>query len=227
MKTFINTIGLVLFILFTFISCGSDSTIDTPTDKDYTVYEDAEDGSIARWEELGERGLPIQNIELGSNGSKRSIFLRENWRRDDDGNFTKDENGFAINDAHYELPNHNNHQFILEFDKMKKEADITYCFTIGVKLDTKEGERHISFNTFYDKENIEANAQWIINDSVKELVFPLSMDYVNITNVWKHLKFDLTEYLEKLDPGNEIYEVTAFYFQGGDDYLDNIRLSSE
>jgi hypothetical protein len=221
-------------MLFTFISC-SDSTRDN-IDGDNpineysihdTIYEDAEDGTIDRWEELNERGIPIQNVEIGANGSNRSIFLRDNWRRDNDGNYIKDENGFPINDAHYELPIHNNHQFILEFDKMKKEADITYCFTIGVKLDTKDGERHISFNPFYDKEDMEANAQWILDGSVKELVFPLSMDYVDITNVWEHLRFDLVDYLNILDPGNEIIEVTAFYFQGGDDYLDNIQFSSE
>jgi len=222
LKIFINFISLTLFVLFTFISCGSNTFIDA------TVYEDAEDGSTSKWEVW--EGYPIQNVEIGANGSSRSIFVEENWLRNEDGSFIKDDNDFPINGAHYELPIHNNYQFILEFDKMRKaveETELQYCFTVGVKLNTKDGERHISFNTFYDKENIEANAQWIIDGTVKELVFPLSMDYVDIENVWKHLQFNLVDYLNRLDPGNEIIEVTAFYFQGGDDYLDNIRLVSE
>jgi len=218
----------MLFAILNFTSCGSDSVQEENyysfADSD-SIYETAEDGSVDNWSVFA--GHPIENIKIGANGSNRSIFVRENWLRNEDGSYATNEYGFPINDAHYELSIDNNYQFILEFDKMKKEAKTMHCFTLGVKLETEYGERHILFDPFYDKEGMEANTQWIMDGSVKELIFPLSMDYVNIGNVWKHLRLDLNDYLHQFEPDNNINTITAFYFQGGDDYLDNIRLVSE
>lgn len=227
MKKIFNMYISLFIILLTFTSCGSDnnaSMFPYTFNKDDTIYEDAEDGKIGRWQVI--QGHPVENVADGANGSARSILLRENWLRDGKGEFQLNENGFPINDAHYELPLNNDTQFIIEFDKKKKESEEQFCFTVGIKLETQLGERLLSFNPFYAREGMQADTQ-ILDDNVLEFVFPLSMDYVDIGGVWKHLRFDLVKYLHQFEPDNEILLVTAFYFQGGDDYLDNIRLVSE
>jgi hypothetical protein len=227
LKSFIYILGI---ILFTFNSCGSGGSGNSPIlnydiPEDATIYEDAEDGSIERWEV--QQGHPVQNVKIGSNGSERSIYLRENWLRDENDNYILSEDGYPTNGAHYEIAMHNDNQFILEFDKMKKHDKIKYCFTVGVKLLTDYGTRYISFNPFYDKEGMDARAQWLLDGTVRELNFPLSMSYVKVTNVWKHLRFNLSDYLHQFEPDNHIISVNAFYFEGGNDYLDNILLTSE
>jgi len=231
MRKLINFSVIVPFILFTLLACGSNRSADTNefysfNDSD-TIYETAEEGNTSKW--LESDGLEIQNVEEGSNGSSRSILVKENWLRDENGDLKKSENGNLTNLAHYELPMNNEKQFILEFDKMRKIGgnDISYCFTVGVKLDTEYGERLISFNTFFDLAKMDSMEQWLVEDMVKEMVFPLSMNYVNEVNTWKRLRFDLEASLHEFEPDNKINKVISFYFQGGDDYLDNIRLVSE
>ncbi len=235
MKIFINFLAISFFLLFTFTSCQSTENSPKYKQLNYsfndsdTMYEDAEDGSIKRWAIL--QGFPIQNVAIGSNGSNRSIFLRQNWLLEDDGSFTKDENGYPINAAHYELKLENKKQFIIEFDIMKKEARLKHSFTLGVEVDTKLGKRHISFNTYYDYIKASPIEQWISNNTIKEMVFPLSkdysVDYITIGNAWKHVRLDIEQYLQEYEPENEIIEMRKFYFQGGDNYLDNIRLVSQ
>ncbi len=225
MKTFLH-LTLLIFISSIFISCGSNRSGENYynfNDSD-SIYWDGEDGTIGNWQ-LWE-GHPIENVEKGANGSKRSILLRENWIGDDGDDYES-----YINGASYHLPIGNDFQSILEFDKMKKRGKkINHCFIAGVKTTTNYGERWISFNTFYDLKKYEANSQWfdVGDKSVVEFVFPLSMDeYVTQDSVWKHLRFDLNSYLQKFEPDNKIISVESFYFEGGDDYLDNIRLVSE
>ncbi len=221
---------VTIFLLFTLISCSSDKKEDSldvsyTLNPDDTVYEDAEDGNTSRW--LKSWGYAIENVEGGANGSKRSIFVREDWLREDNGSLLTTEEGYNVNLAHYELPMENSRQFILEFDKKRAIIDPSYCFSVGVKVETKMGERHITFNTWFDQEKMEPIEQWLVEEKIKELVFPLSMEYVKDAGRWKRLRFDLTKYLHKFEPDNEIVKVISFYFQGGDDYLDNIRLVSK
>ncbi len=235
MKKFINFLTLSSFIIFTFISCkGAEKTpvfgeLSYSFNASDTMYEDAEDGSVSKW--VVKQGFPVQNVPIGSNASARSIFVRQNWLLNDDGNFTKDENGYPINAADYELTLENKKQFILEFDIMKKEARLKHSFTLGVKINTKLGERDISFNTYFDFAKSPPIEQWIFGNTVKEMVFPLSKDYsedyISIGDVWKHVRLDIREYLHVFEPNNEIIEMKVFYFQGGDNYLDNIRLVSQ
>jgi hypothetical protein len=119
----------------------------------------------------------------------------------------------------------NNWQFILEFDKMKKRSDSQYCFSTGVTVETEYGVRYLTFNTYFDKQGYSAITQEI-GEGI-EMVFPLSMSYVDDGGIWKHLKFDLNDYLHRFEAGNTIYSIRNFYFQGGNDYLDNIRLTSK
>ncbi len=225
MKTFLY-LTLLLFTSFIFISCGSDRSGENYysfNDSD-SIYWDGEDGTIGNWQLW--QGHPIENVAKGANGSKRSILLREDWIGEDGDDYES-----YINGASYHLPIQNDYQTILEFDKMKKRGEkINHCFIVGVKTITEYGERWISFNTFYDLRKIDASSQWFDteNGSVLEFVFPLSMnEYVTQDSVWKHLRFDLNSYLQQFEPDNKILSIESFYFEGGDDYLDNIRLVSQ
>jgi len=257
MKKFSISLVLAFMVIFSFSACDStrakQQTVDDSISNNYntsesyqqqdieenddkplvydisppTVYEDGEDGETSRWAVW--QGHAIANADIGADGSNHSIFVRHNWLYTDAGDSVLDENGFPINAAHYQLDMYNDHQFILELDKMKKGGynGNNYCFSMGVKLATNYGVRYITFNPYYERESIEQSEQYIMNGEVKELTFPLSMSYVLDTGVWQHLRFDLNNYLHQFEPNNQITEVLSFYFQGGDDYLDNIRLLSE
>lgn len=205
------TIPALLITLF-LTSCGGSGTKKTT----YTLYEDGEDGLVERWEVRD--GLAIENVQSGANGSKRSIYLKQNWDLSDPEH--------PINNANYILAMENDHEFIVEFDKMKIARDELYCFTTGATVETDQGVRHISYDTFYDREGYDAITQEFSDGSI-EMVFPLSMSYVNDSNVWKHVRLDLAKELHRFEPENNIIKVIQFYFQGGDDYLDNIQLVSK
>jgi len=220
-----NYLSLLIIAIIMLSGCGSTSTeLRYPIPKEASMYEDAEDGLVKRWEIKD--GFSVENVETGANGSDRSIFVKQNWLLDDDGEFLKDENGFAINAAYYELKINNDKQYVLQFDKMKIDSDRTYCFTVGAKVDTTNGIRYISFNTFYDRQHMEQDSV-LLDDDVKEFISPLSMSYVNDTNVWKHIRLDLPKYLHNFEPNNHILSVKTFYFQGGNDYLDNIYFTAK
>ncbi|MCH9812624.1 MAG: hypothetical protein K0U47_01630 [Epsilonproteobacteria bacterium] len=226
MKYIINIYTLTFIALFTFTACGGSDTTQQLIENNHTqipqdnasVYETAENGSIDKWELWS--GFEIENVPDGANGSSRSIFVKANWTQDAEGNHK--------NEAHYELPlaEPNYSQFILEFDKKKKVSETLHCFTVGMTVETENGKRHLSYNPFLDRENIPASRHAFDNGEI-EIVLPLSMEYVDEAGVWKHLRLDLREALHHFEPDNDITAVTSFYFQGGDDYLDNIRLVSE
>lgn len=220
MKHIFYTISFILFIAFNFTACGSDNSRSTPNyytfnDSD-SIYETAEDGSVDKWQTWAgfESYDHIENVDIGANGSDRSIFIRNEWIDD----FT--------NISNFKLPLNNDYQFILELDQMKKHAENKHCFIVGVHLDTEWGTRYISFSTYFALEMRTPSIQTYEN-GIKEMNFPLDMKYVDQTNVWQHMRFNLTDYLHQFEPGNNILNVEAFTFQGGDDYLDNIRLVSE
>ena len=123
----------------------------------------------------------------------------------------------------------NTTQKILHLDHMKKisKDNKLYSFTLSVEVQTKLGKRMLSFNTYYDKMKFEPDSQNYDDVDYIELVYPLDMKYVSQHDKWQHIRIDLTEYLHKLEPQNEILSVNAFVFEGGDDYLDNISLSSD
>ncbi len=219
---------LFLFIIYAtlFNGCGNNSR-DLPyvTPEDTTIYEDAEDGSTQRWEII--EGFDVENVDIGANGSERSILVKQNWLVDENNNYIHDDNGFAINEAYYQLQINNDNQFVLHFDKMKIDnADRKYCFTVGARVATDYGIRYISFNTFYDRLKMDPDSIEL-DDGSKEFTFPLSMSYVNDTNVWRHIRLDLPKYLHKFEPNNNIQSVETFYFQGGNDYLDNIYFTTK
>ncbi len=220
-------------LIISFIGCGtptnSISTITETSNQVHntqTIYEDAEDGSNQKWE-VWEGPYDVEVVNFGANNSKHAIFLRENWHKVD---------GKFISGVYYRLTNKehtlwdNSTQKVLHFDHMKqRSADgRLYCFTVSVEIDTTFGRRMISFNTFYDKQHYDAESiDSSDTDYEKELVFPLTMSYVNNTNKWRHLSFNIEDYLHRLEPDNDLVAINAFVFNGGDDYLDNIALASE
>ncbi len=223
MKIF-NTIFFLLFSLFFIAGCGSGSSKnDTANNK--TIYEDAENALVDKWQvTLGP--YEVLNIETGAQGSNRSIFLRHDWH---------EQNGHMVSGVSYRLTNeegtdwNNTTQKILHLDHMKKisKDNKLYSFTLSVEVQTKLGKRMLSFNTYYDKMKFEPDSQNYDDVDYIELVYPLDMKYVSQYDKWQHIRIDLTEYLHKLEPQNEILSVNAFVFEGGDDYLDNISLSSD
>lgn len=223
MKNIIYTILFTISILFNFTACGSNKRTDNIKEQNYytfndtdTIYETGEDNSTDRWETWAgfDSYDHIQNVGFGANGSNRAIFFRKEWINE------------YTNISNFKLPLYNDYQFIVEFDHMKKEAENKHCFIIGIQMDTDWGTRYLSFSTFFDMKNMEPTTETYDN-GITEMNFPLSMDYVNDGGVWKNLRFDLANYLHQFEADNNIIAITAFTFQGGDDYLDNIRLVSE
>ncbi len=213
----------LLFSLFFVTACGSSSDNNGGT-TDKTLYEDAENGLVDKWEvTLGP--YEVLNVQEGAQGSSRSIFLRHDWHK---------ENGKMISGVSYRLTNenatpwNNTTQKVLHLDHMKKVSgdNKTYSFTISVETMTKLGKRMLSFNTYYDKMKMDPSSQSYPDVDYIELTYPLNLQYVKEFDTWQHIRLDLQEYLHQLEPQNEIIAINAFVFEGGDDYLDNISLAS-
>ncbi len=215
------TIPLFLFSILILAGCGGGGV-----SSEYAVvkvYENGEDGSTKRWERYEKCPYDAENVEGGANGSGRSIYLRQNWVKQPDGNYT--------NEAGYKLllPDgsywHDTLRTILDFDKKKHISpdEMLYCFDCGVEVKTAKGPRRLVFSTWYDKNNYPAEKK-VFSDII-EYTFPLSMEYVEHPDVWQHLHFDLNAWLHSFEPDNNITAVEFFFFEGGDDYLDNITLS--
>ncbi len=218
----LKTLFFLLFSLFIITACGSSSSNNI--DITNTLYEDAENGLVDKWE-VTVGSYEVLNIQEGANNSNRSIFLRHDWH---------EENGEMVSGVSYRLTNengtdwNNTTQKVLHLDHMKKisKDNKLYSFTISVETDTKLGKRMLSFNTYYDKTDMNPSSQSYPDVDYIELTFPLSMQYVREFDIWQHIRLDLEEYLHQLEPQNEIISVNAFVFEGGDDYLDNISLAS-
>lgn len=218
MKKNILIIGVLIFLLIGCGSSGQDATLSPYSVETYdvnenaTVYETAEDGVVTRWL-VTEGPYEVQNAGIGANGSVRSILLRENWQEHDDGTFS--------NEAFYVLETPNDKgQFNLEFD-MRVYDDLDQpCFLFGVKVETNYGSKIMVFDIYTQHIGLEAYvSDW------DEMVFPLDETYRFGGFGWRHLTFDLEEYLHLFEPNNQIISVEKFFVRGGDIFLDNIRLT--
>ncbi len=185
-----------------------------------TVYEDGEDGTTEGWFRLSNTGH-ISNVADGAGGSARSIML---W-----GPYWQ---GGGWGEINYKLylndnmdPWNNRFQHILEFD-IKTNHSWEPCFYFELPLRTLQGRRVISFDTYiphtHQQESIRDMGDYI------QLSFGISESY-RWGRVWKHVRIDLQEYLNRFEPDNRILSVDGFVFntRGGDYLLDNIRLVSE
>ncbi len=211
---------LLTTLLLSLAGCGGGVSDTYAITK---VYENGEDGSAARWSRYNICPYDAQNVAGGAQGSARSIFLRQNWVKQPDGSY-KNEAGYILHNADGSDWN-DTLRTILDFDKMKRfSADqMLYCFDCGVELDTAQGPRRLVFSTWFDKNHTPPQRKEFPH--IVEFTFPLSMEYVQKPDVWQHLHFDLNDYLHRFEPDNTITSVRFFFFEGGDDYLDNISLS--
>ncbi len=180
-----------------------------------TVYEDAEDGSVARWTMKGGSTVVIKNDGYAS---AKSVYMRAYWQK---------INGVWVNSAHYQLTNlnhenwNNTTQKILEFDHKTTGSP---CFIFGVYVNTLQGERVMNWSMWYERQGMDPT-KIVYEDGYTEIVYPYR-DSMRYERNWTAHRFDLEAELKKVEPENRILSVNAFYTTGGK-YYDNIRLVSE
>ncbi|NPA81238.1 MAG: hypothetical protein GXO31_01380 [Epsilonproteobacteria bacterium] len=199
---------------------AQDSFAVEPQNNEPTVYEDAEDGSIERWARLSNKGH-ISNVAGGADGSARAIMLwGPFWYG---GRWGEIDYKLYLNSDHDPWNNH--YQHILEFD-IKTNHSWEPCFYFELPLMTSQGRRVISFDTYIPHTH-QQESRRDMGDYV-QLSFGISEDYRR-GRVWKHVRLDLQEYVNRFEPDNIILSVDGFVFntRGGDYLLDNIRLVSE
>ncbi len=190
---------------------------------DSTVYEDANNGISSKWKTISGPFTPE-----AINGA---IKLTTNWETN------------THNSAEYQLPMNNSKQTILEVDVggvgaagghvggIHAWAPAGYMphFGMGVIVETTNGIRGMTWDSFLNHEDVEAYKN-DYGDGNIELIYPSPVEHVRgfgytDINLWQHFKVDLNAYLNELEPGNKIIKVKTFYTKGG--YLDNIKLSSK
>ena len=101
-------------------------------------------------------------------------------------------------------------------------------YFVGVKVDTKFGERNMIWDSWYNHEGLPATLN-NYGDGNVELVFPSPTELVRgygftPVNNWAHFHVDLESSLKSLEPGNSIKSITYFIASGG--FLDNITVSN-
>jgi len=126
----------------------------------------------------------------------------------------------STNTSEYSLPFNvpNTTQNVLELD-VGGVGRRTPHFSIGVIVQTEEGERKMLWNSYMNHYDVNANKQGRL------LIYPTYIELQRRTSKSrKHFRVNLDKYLKILEPNNKIVSVTSFYATGGD--LDNIKLSS-
>ena len=195
-----------------------------------TVYENASDGTTNGWTTL-EGYKKVVNAYLNGN---RVIYVPHDW---------KDENGNPVQ-AGWQNSGHifTNHT-LFELTKDNQEwwnnrsqrflqVDIhpynrwggAACFDFGVRVQTLQGQRAIYFSVWFGREGRNATKS-VYGDWV-ELAYPITKDLV-FSNRWQHVKLNLQEKLEELEPNNRILSVDTFLTTGGNHVIDNIKLTSD
>lgn len=170
-----------------------------------------------------------------SNDSWENILT---WKHDGaviDGTYTLD----SVEAGGYEVRVFLNNSFtrlaVTAFDVQEKQLNTTVttnknwgsaaCFDFGTRVMTLQGERIMLFSVWYGNKNFIAT-KTVYSDSWIELVYPITRDLA-FENRQQHVKLNLQEYLEILEPGNKILSIQSFITTGGNYVLDNLRLSSE
>jgi hypothetical protein len=195
-----------------------------------TVYENAQDGTTSGWYTRGGTKHVI-NRKLDGN---RVIYLPHQWT-DENGNSNVPNNWEYdghnyTNHALYELRNsdgsywHNTTQKTLEvdFNPYHNWGNGASCFEFGVVVQTRKGERTMYMSTWYGRQNFDATINRYGDDI--ELVYPITKDLV-YKSKWQHIKINLQEKLQLLEPTNRILRVDSFILSGGNNVVDNIKLS--
>jgi len=199
---------------------AQDSFSVEAVNMDPTVYEDGEDGTTERWVVLTDGGH-VSNVADGAAGSARSIML---WGPYWQGGGWREIDYKLYLDAN-QNPWNNRFQHILEFD-LKTNHSWEPCFYFELQMDSTDGKRVISFDTYIPHTHQQESIRQM--DGYVQLSFGISESY-RYGRVWKHIRLDLQEYMNRFEPDNVITSIDGFLFngRGGDYKLDNIKLVSE
>jgi len=165
-----------------------------------TIYEAANGSISADWLHVSGPYPPVYY-----NGVVR---LRAKWI-----------NGHT-NTSEYFLPFNppNTTQNVMELD-VGGAGRYTPHFSVGVIVQTTNGERIMYWDSFLNHYSVNANKQGNV------LAYPTYVELQRGTaHARKHFRVNVDKYLKILEPNNKIISIKKFFATGGD--LDNIKLSS-
>lgn len=193
-----------------------------------TIYEDAENGISNQWRTIT-GSYRAKRVTKGFH-SKGALKLTTEWISNTE------------NRAFYSLPLNNANQKILEMDiggvgrsggkpggRHNAPAGYMPHFSIGVTVVTEQGDRTMTWDSFFNHENVDPFREDYGGGSI-ELLYPSPVEHVRgysyerDINKWEHFRVDLDEYLHMLEPDNKILFVEDLVMGGG--FIDNIQLSS-
>ncbi len=193
-----------------------------------TIYEDAENGISNQWRTIT-GSYRAKRVTKGFH-SKGALKLTTEWISNTE------------NRAFYSLPLNNANQKILEMDiggvgrsggkpggRHNAPAGYMPHFSIGVTVVTEQGDRTMTWDSFFNHENVDPFREDYGGGSI-ELLYPSPVEHVRgysyerDINKWEHFRVDLDEYLHMLEPNNKILFVEDLVMGGG--FIDNIQLSS-
>ncbi len=177
-------------------SCSIDNIelTDTPLDKPFIIYEDAEDGKISRWSIVDAQpaGATVSNV-LDSDLNSKVISLHGT---------DSYENQYQLGGAW-----NNSHNFNLRWDMKTTEG-----FIVDVYVKTALGDRYLRYD------DSPETTKGIDGDT---LFYGLGNFSTN--GVWHTYSRDLEKDLKVLEPNNKLVSVEAFLIRANC-YLDNIEL---
>ncbi len=193
-----------------------------------TLYEDAENGLSSKWAKVLGNYNPIR--QKGGYRSSYSVKLTTHWINK------------TYNSTEYMLTLNNVSQKVLQLDvggvgraggnvggrHANKEKGAMPHYFIGVRVMTRDGERSMIWDSWFNHANLPGGRAEYGNGFI-ELAYPSPIELVrgfgyDSINKWNHFKVDLEKHLKKYEPNNSITSVLSFRASGG--FLDNIKLSS-
>ncbi len=193
-----------------------------------TIYEDAENGISNEWRTIT-GSYQAKRVTSGFNSSG-ALKLTTEWLSN------------TLNNAFYALPLNNANQKILEMDiggvgksggkpggRHNAPAGYMPHFSIGVTVITEQGDRTMTWDSFFNHENVDPFRADYGGGAI-ELLYPSPVEHVRgysyerDINKWEHFRVDLDAYLQILEPNNRVLYVEDLVMGGG--FIDNIQLSS-
>ena len=152
-------------------------------DKDFTLYEDAEDASISRW--------TISDTILGD-GRIKNIINDSNTTRIIELNSSNNySNEYQLN------LNHNQNNFNIQWDMKTYEG-----FIVDILVSTSAGERYLEYT------DIEITNKGKEGDTIYH-----GLGYYPTNGNWNRFKRDLKKDLKEFEPNNNIISVDNFFIR--------------
>ncbi len=182
------------------------------------LLEDAENGISNNWETVS--GNYTAKRQNGGYQSNYCVKLTTQWKHL---NGDRWEN---LAEYRLNLDNQSSHKK-LEIDLGGVGVKMPHYF-IGVQVMTTQGERSMIWDSFFNHENVPAFRTDYGNGYI-ELAYPSPVEHVRgwsfaDVNLWNHFSVNIENYLQDLEPGNQVLYIINLKFSGG--YLDNITLSN-